>query len=70
MSRASRSVVANERYWVTMNMETELRGSCHFARVNGVVFPAESSELFITCSMADIRVWNASLQQELLRIQV
>lgn len=51
-------------------METELRGTCHFARVNDVVFPAGCSDLFISCSVADIRVWNAALRQELLRIQV
>lgn len=53
-----------------MDMETELRGTCHFARVNDVIFPAGCSDLFITCSIADIRVWNAVLRQELLRIQV
>lgn len=53
-----------------MDMETELRGTCHFARVNDVIFPAGCSDLFITCSVADIRVWNAVLRQELLRIQV
>lgn len=53
-----------------MDMETELRGTCHFARVNDVIFPAGCSDLFITCSVADIRVWNAALRQELLRIQV
>lgn len=53
-----------------MDMETELRGTCHFARVNDVVFPTGCSDLFITCSVADIRVWNTALRQELLRIQV
>ncbi|CAM9175320.1 unnamed protein product [Pylaiella littoralis] len=60
----------SNRYWVTMDMETELRGTCHFARVNDIIFPAGCSDLFITCSVADIRVWNATLRQELLRIQV
>lgn len=53
-----------------MDMETELRGTCHFARVNDIIFPSGCSDLFITCSVADIRVWNATLRQELLRIQV
>lgn len=69
MTPASRSA-RNTRYWVTMDMETELRGTCHFARVNDIIFPADCSDLFITCSVADIRVWNATLRQELLRIQV
>lgn len=53
-----------------MDMETELRGTCHHACVNDVVFPADCSDLFITCAVNDIRVWNAALRQELLRIQV
>ncbi|CAM9783757.1 unnamed protein product [Ascophyllum nodosum] len=60
----------SNRYWVTMDMEMELRGTCHHARINDVIFPAGCSDLFITCSVADIRVWNAILRQELLRIQV
>lgn len=47
-----------------------LRGTCHYAPIHRVVFPVHCSELFLTCSLNDIRVWNAALRQELLRIQV
>ncbi|CAM9441910.1 unnamed protein product [Chrysoparadoxa australica] len=62
--------LANRLYWVDMNMESELRGTSHHARINDVVFPKDCSSLFVTCSTFDIRVWNAKLKQELLRIQV
>jgi WD40 repeat protein len=35
-----------------------------------VVFPHNYSEVFATCSISDVRVWNATTRQELLRIQV
>jgi WD40 repeat protein len=38
--------------------------------VHDAVFPAASSEIFVTCSHSDIRVWNASTRAELLRIRV
>ncbi|KAG5188196.1 flagellar associated protein putative: flagellar associated protein [Tribonema minus] len=60
----------SNRYWVSMNMEVELRGTCHHGRVNDVVFPKGCPSLFVTCSVQDIRVWNAKQRQELLRIQV
>ncbi|TFJ81994.1 hypothetical protein NSK_006662 [Nannochloropsis salina CCMP1776] len=47
-----------------------LRGTCHYAPINGLVFPAHCSDLIITCSLNDVRVWNVTLRQELLRIQV
>lgn len=60
----------SNRYWVSMNMAVELRGTCHYGRVNDIVFPAGCPSLFITSSANDIRIWNANLKQELLRIQV
>ncbi len=48
----------------------ELRATCHSGRINCVSFPANYSELFATCSMHDIRIWNAKTLNELLRIQV
>jgi len=38
--------------------------------INDIVFPKDCSELFVTCSDNDIRVWNARSRQELIRIQV
>lgn len=59
------------RYFVGLKgWEVELRATCHNSPVNDVCFPAGCSDLFITCSHSDIRIWNAALRQELLRIQV
>mmetsp|Transcript_40690 Transcript_40690/g.75729 ORF Transcript_40690/g.75729 Transcript_40690/m.75729 type:complete len:622 (-) Transcript_40690:107-1972(-) len=58
-------------YWVdTDTLTAELRNTCHHERINQVAFPADYSEVFATCSVTDIRVWNAVTRQELLRIQV
>lgn len=58
-------------YWVdTDTLTAELRNTCHHERINAVAFPVGYSEVFATCSVTDIRVWNASSRQELLRIQV
>jgi len=53
-----------------VDFKVSLRGTCHNAAINDIVFPKECSELFVTCSDNDIRVWNARSRQELLRIQV
>jgi len=50
--------------------EFELRSSSHFGRINDVAYPSGYSELFVTASVNDIRVWHARNQNELLRIQV
>mmetsp|Transcript_14946 Transcript_14946/g.44290 ORF Transcript_14946/g.44290 Transcript_14946/m.44290 type:complete len:648 (-) Transcript_14946:150-2093(-) len=60
----------SNRYYVTMNWDVELRATGHSSPVNDVCFPSGCSDLFITCSSSDIRIWNAQLRQELLRIQV
>eukprot|EP00744_Colponema_vietnamica_P001007 GILI01001730.1.p1 GENE.GILI01001730.1~~GILI01001730.1.p1 ORF type:complete len:617 (-),score=150.79 GILI01001730.1:220-2070(-) len=58
-------------YWVDVDTLTaELRNTCHFERINDIAFPFGYSEVFATCSVNDIRVWNARNRQELLRIQV
>merc|ERR1711865_759216 len=58
-------------YWVdTESLTAELRNTCHHERVNQVAFPLGYSEVFATCSVVDIRIWNAQSRQELLRIQV
>lgn len=58
-------------YWCnTDNIEPELRNTCHYERINDVAFPSGYSELFATCSLNDIRVWNTKTRQELLRIEV
>jgi WD40 repeat protein len=58
-------------YWCnTDQINPELRNTCHYEKINGIAFPAGYSDLFATCSMNDIRVWNATTRQELLRIEV
>ena len=58
------------RYYATLDMSVELRGTCHAGPVHDVCFPQGCSDIFVTCSVHDIRIWNAGLRQELLRIQV
>jgi len=58
-------------YWVDVDSLTaELRNTCHHERVNQIAFPRGYSEIFATCSITDIRVWNSQNRQEMLRIQV
>lgn len=58
-------------YWCnTDQINPELRNTCHYEKINDVAFPSGYSELFATCSLHDIRVWNALTRQELLRIEV
>ena len=58
-------------YWSDADtINPELRNTCHFEKINDLVFPYEYGELFATCSTNDIRVWNAKTRQELLRIEV
>jgi len=58
-------------YWVdSVSLTAELRNTCHHERINCVCFPTGYSEVFATCSLTDIRVWNSTTRQELLRIQV
>ena len=51
-------------------LKPELRNTCHYEKINDIAFPNNYSEVFATCSLNDIRVWNARNRQELLRIQV
>lgn len=58
-------------YWCdTDKINPELRNTCHYERINSIAFPYEFSDLFATCSINDIRVWNGKTRQELLRIEV
>jgi len=61
---------SNVYYINTATFKEELRQTCHYERINDIVFPFNYSELFATCSASDIRVWNAKTSAELLRIQV
>ncbi|VUZ43258.1 unnamed protein product [Hymenolepis diminuta] len=48
----------------------ELINSCHSSPINDVEFPENCSDLFVTCSYEDIRVFHTPSQQELLRINI
>lgn len=50
--------------------EPSLRGTAHPHAINDVVFAPGASSLFVTCSKAEVRLWNAETRSELLRIQV
>ena len=52
------------------SLQYELRGTSHHSQINDICFPRHSSELFVTCSDEEIRIWNSSKLRELLRIQV
>ena len=54
----------------TDQLKAELRNTCHYEKINDIAFPNNYSEVFATCSVNDIRVWNSRNRQELLRIQV
>ncbi|OMJ85317.1 hypothetical protein SteCoe_13415 [Stentor coeruleus] len=51
-------------------LKADLRNTCHYEKINDIAFPQNYSEVFATCSLNDIRVWNSRNKQELLRIQV
>lgn len=49
---------SNIYYVNAVSMESQLISTCHYAGVNDVCFPKSCSEIFVTCSKNDIRVWN------------
>ena len=53
----------NRYYLDCATWAVELRATCHKGPVNDIVFPAGCSDLFITCSTNDIRIWNTNLRQ-------
>ena len=58
-------------YWVEVDtFKCELRNTCHYDRINSVMFPRGYSGVFATSSVNDVRVWNSRTRAELLRIQV
>lgn len=51
-------------YWInSTNLAAELRNTCHYEKINDVAFPANYSDVFATCSLTDIRIWNANNRQ-------
>eukprot|EP00592_Proboscia_alata_P004694 CAMPEP_0194378686 /NCGR_PEP_ID=MMETSP0174-20130528/36876_1 /TAXON_ID=216777 /ORGANISM="Proboscia alata, Strain PI-D3" /LENGTH=650 /DNA_ID=CAMNT_0039160903 /DNA_START=29 /DNA_END=1981 /DNA_ORIENTATION=- len=61
----------SQRYSIDVSTFTpELHGTCHFGEIYDIKFPKNCSDLFLTASSQDIRVWNTKLRQEMLRIRV
>ncbi len=54
----------------TAGLESKLRGTAHSSPIVDVVFPAGTSELFLTAAGCEIRIWHSVKRTELLRIQV
>eukprot|EP01137_Pigoraptor_chileana_P008790 Opistho-2@56123 len=52
------------------SLTASLKSTCHYDVINDVAFPYGYSDCFATCSVNDIRVWNAKTSTELLRITV
>jgi len=60
----------NQYIMNSRTLDYELRSTSHYDSISDICFPNGLSELFITASRNDIRVWDAYKLQELLRIQV
>lgn len=59
------------RYFVAIDdFEPKLRATAHPDPVNCVAYPRDSSDLFLTGSLGEVRLWNARTRKELLRVQV
>ena len=61
----------SHRYSIDIaNFKQELRSTCHYASIYDIKFPKHSSDIFVTGSDHDIRVWNTKKKQEILQIKV
>ena len=54
----------------TQGLLSELIQTCHATRINDVAFPVGYSEVFATCGVENIRVWQITEARELLRVVV
>jgi cilia- and flagella-associated protein 52 len=51
-------------YWVnSTTLQPELRNTCHYERINDLVFPHNFSDVFATASVNEIRIWNTKNRQ-------
>lgn len=60
----------NQYIMNSMSLEWQLRLTAHHEPINDIVFPANCSDLFVTASNEDIRVWLTATRLEMLRIRV
>lgn len=59
------------KYTCTKDLKNiELIESCHHGAINTLTFPEGSSDLLLTTSTNDLRVWHIPSTKELLRVQV
>lgn len=58
-------------YGIDLNtLASQLRGTAHSHPITDICFPFGTSDLFLTASGCDVRIWHTQKRQELLRIQV
>ena len=51
-------------------LDATLVSSCHHGPVQDISFPKNCSELLVSSSLGDVRIWNVSKKKELLRVQI
>ena len=51
-------------------LDATLVSSCHYGPVYDISFPKNCSELLVSSSVGDVRIWNISKKKELLRVQI
>lgn len=57
-------------YRFNSEFDAELTTTCHYDVVNDIAFPHNCSDLVVTCSKQDVRVWDIVKGKELRRISV
>eukprot|EP00750_Incisomonas_marina_P001963 INCI11854.1.p1 GENE.INCI11854.1~~INCI11854.1.p1 ORF type:complete len:650 (-),score=121.45 INCI11854.1:1736-3685(-) len=60
----------NQYIMSSSSLEWQLRLTAHHEPINDIVFPDNCSDLFVTASNEDIRVWLTATRLEMLRIRV
>lgn len=61
----------SNRYELSRDLtDATLVSSCHYGPVRDLSFPKNCSELLVSSSVGDVRIWNTSQKKELVRIQV
>ena len=60
----------NQYIMSSSSLEWQLRLTAHHEPINDIVFPDGCSDLFVTASSEDIRVWLTDTRLEMLRIRV
>lgn len=56
-------------YWVdNSSLNSELRTTSHYEKINDICFPNNFYKVFATCSKNEIRIWRMDTKKEILRI--